>query len=68
MSEPDGADIASCVGTLFTIVVTGPMWYVLMFGILSRIDSPPWLLALYWCYVPVGFLATVVLQLPKLLK
>ncbi len=65
--KDDREGVISCLASMFTVLVTGPMWYVLMFGILSRIDAPTWLWALFWCYVPIGFASVFLVQIAKVI-
>ena len=41
-------------------LVVNTLWCVIVYGIISAIDSPPWLLVCYWVYV-IGKLCGVVI-------
>ena len=43
---------AGCFVTVWDFLIVRPLWLVLVFGILSRLDAPTWLWACYWVYVP----------------
>lgn len=44
-----------CIGLLITL----PMWYAIMFGVMKAADAPDWVWLLYWIYVPLGLLIRV---------
>lgn len=53
--KEQGGCVRGVFGLLQVLIVT-PMWYVLLFHLLSATDSPGWVWALYWVYVPAGIL------------
>lgn len=54
MPKNDAQVGAGCILSLLQLLITGPIWYILLFGILDRTDAPTWQWALYWVYLPVG--------------
>lgn len=54
MSDTKTKEVAGCLGAVLAMFVTLPMWLVLLFGILSRVDAPVWMWGLYWAYIPTS--------------
>ena len=68
MSENDElkpSQFAGCATAMIRMMVTLPMWYVLLFGIIGRIDAPNWLWILFWVYMPVGVLLSIAEEFEK---
>lgn len=49
-----------CMSMVIHLFITGPIWYVLLFGVLTRTESPGWQWVLYWLYVPAGVIAMLI--------
>lgn len=47
------------VGGILGIVVVMPIWYYLLYWILSRLNPDRLVWFLYWAYVPVGILVRI---------
>ena len=49
-----GEQVLGCILALWSLLITGPIWLILLFAILQALgDSVPvWAWVLYWVYVP----------------
>jgi hypothetical protein len=56
-----------CASLIVNLLITGPIWYVLLFGILHRTDAPGWQWALYWVYVPSAVVAQALLNFGRVM-
>ncbi len=65
--EMTAADVAGCIGGLVMLLITTPIWYVLLFVLLSRTEAPGWAWALYWLYVPTHVLVAFCGQIWRVL-
>ncbi len=52
-----------CILAVITFFITIPIWYVLLFAILQRVDAAPWMWVAYWIYIPVGIIGHVVVKM-----
>ena len=46
--------------------ITTPMWLMLFYQLLAAVDAPPWVWALYFCYLPahaVGLILGIIVHL-----
>lgn len=53
---------------IWSVLVTLPMWFVMTYAILARIDSPPWLWGLFYAYIPTCFTAYFLQYIWKVLR
>ena len=63
--EPKPADFAGCFVAIWALLVTAPMWLVLLFSLMNSTDQPVWAWVLYWVYVPTHFLGVFLVQVAK---
>ncbi len=47
------------VFVLFGLAITMPIWYYLLYKILTMVGASELMMFLFWIYVPVGLLLTV---------
>lgn len=52
-----------CAIFIISLCVTTPMWMILLFAIMSRVDVPEWAWVLYWVYVPTHVISTMVIAI-----
>ena len=43
------------ITVLWSCFVTTPMWLMMTYGILTRINAPTWLWGMYYAYIPTVF-------------
>jgi len=43
-----------------SLFITGPIWYYLLYKILIGVHATELMMFLYWVYVPVGILMTII--------
>jgi ABC-type multidrug transport system permease subunit len=55
--------IAGCGFLVIWFFLVQPLWYALLFGILQRIESEPWMWICFWIYVPAGLIAGIISHL-----
>ena len=48
-----------CFFSIVGILVTGPIWYYLLYQILSSVKASDVMWLLYWVYVPVALLMAI---------
>jgi len=53
--------IAGCFGIL-TAMITLPLWYYLLYQILTRVEANTAMWAAYWTYAPISFISVFVLK------
>jgi len=63
--ELKDSHVVGCVLSLWGLLVTGPMWLFLLFGILEGLGdaAPQWAWTLYFLYVPsymVGIIISII--------
>ena len=71
MSERTKKDneVCSCMVGLWLLLVVHPMRLALLFGILLSIpDVPIWCWVLYWTFVPVVMLGSILTEIVKAIK
>lgn len=59
------SQIGGCLTAMLRLTITLPIWYTLLFGILSRIECPTWMWIAFWIYTPVGILLSFVEEFLK---
>ena len=57
--------LAGCDVGIGRILITLPLWYAIMFGVLQRIDTPTWLWVAFFVYMPSGILLSVMEEIVK---
>ncbi len=57
-----------CLASIWSLVVTGPMWLVLIYMILSAIELPTPAWVLFWCYVPAHLFGIILCSLWKVVR
>lgn len=52
--ELNGEQLTGCILSVWSLLVTGPIWLVLFFVVLNALGDaiPTWAWVLYWIYVP----------------
>ncbi|MHC4302110.1 MAG: hypothetical protein ACYS7Y_33015 [Planctomycetota bacterium] len=60
-----GKQVTGCLGAVLHLSICIPIWYVLLFHVLSVIQAPPWIWAAYWVYVPTGVIAGILTHASK---
>jgi len=53
------------VGALLSVFFTMPIWFYLLYQILIRVEATELMFFLYWVYVPICFLAVILLKLAE---
>jgi hypothetical protein len=53
------------ISALLIVVVTMPIWYYLLYQILVRVQASELMFFLYWIYLPVGLLSTVLSKIAE---
>ena len=43
-----------------TLLVSLPMWYVLLYQVLINLPVEPWVWTIYWAYIPTGILIHII--------
>lgn len=61
------ANSATCAAVVIHLLLIQPLWYVLLFAILQRIETESWMWVCYWVYVPAAFVAAAFTQIAKVL-
>lgn len=54
MADPNPKDVVGCVHAILGFFTVLPMWLVLLYGILSRVEAPSWMWGVYFAYVPTA--------------
>jgi hypothetical protein len=49
-----------CAMSIITLCISMPIWYWLLYQILTRVGATDLMWFLYWVYVPVGFVMGIV--------
>ena len=64
MADADSTEkkLTGCGLAVLSLFVMTPMWSALCFGVLQKIDADPWMWVLFWCYLPVMFIAQILGQ------
>lgn len=69
MSKNDlsAKDTMGCALSLWHLLVMSPMWFSLLYGILSSIGEsvPMWVWVLYWSYVPAVILGGAMMAIVR---
>jgi len=47
-------ELIGCALGLVTLMIQTPIWYLLVYKILIRVDATPIMWVFYWIYLPVG--------------
>jgi len=69
MSKSSGTEqLVGCASAIWSLCVTGPMWLVLLFTILSSIDAPSYAWVLFWCYTPAFIIGCVIISAFKIVS
>lgn len=45
---------ALIISTALTAIIIVPIWYTMLYWILSKLDAPTWVWCLYWVLVPAS--------------
>jgi len=51
------------ISSLLALLVSMPIWYYLLYQILTRVGATELMMFLFWIYVPVNILAGVLVKL-----
>ena len=54
--ETKPSQVLGCAFGLLRLTVTLPLWYIILYAILSRIDTPTGIWVAFWVYVPTGLM------------
>jgi hypothetical protein len=57
--ESTEKQVGGCFLAAWSLGVTMPMYFVLSFGVLQRIDAANWMWILFWMYVPAHILGAI---------
>lgn len=68
MAQDNGENFTGCVLSIWHLIVTGPMWLILLFAIMSANDMPTWAWVLYWVYVPSSIIGIILAGAMRLLR
>jgi hypothetical protein len=60
--------LASCLALFLQTFIVLPLWYYLLYQILSRVNATSAMWAAYWTYVPIGILVAVIAGIVKALS
>lgn len=52
---------------LWSLFITTPIWFTILYVILSRVNAPSWVWGLYFAYIPVSFTGNVLATFFKML-
>jgi hypothetical protein len=52
--------LSGCIAAFWSICITTPMWLVLLYHILTKIQAAPTYWALFWCYVPAVIIGGII--------
>lgn len=53
------------IAALLYLFISGPIWFYLFYKILKAVNASELMMFLFWIYVPVTFLAGVILKLAE---
>ncbi len=53
-------------GGILGLFVTTPLWYILFYKILVQINATEGMWVLFWIYLPVGILVSILLKISEL--
>jgi len=67
MADPKKRDVVGCITSLIGLVLLTPLRLVLLYGILSRIETPTWMWVLYFCYWPTALMWGICSAVVKLI-
>jgi hypothetical protein len=56
---------AKIISALFTVGMTLPIWFYLMYQILARVNATDVMWLLFWVYVPLTFITAFVTKLAE---
>lgn len=59
--------VPGCLGAMLSIFGVRPLWFMLVFGILMKIDADPWMWVLFVTYVPLTFVVNALGEWTKVL-
>jgi hypothetical protein len=67
MSDEDksGEAVIGCATSAWALLVTLPLWFAILFGILQHINTPMWLWVCFWVYVPANVLCAIATAILK---
>ena len=51
------------LGALIGLFLTLSLWFIMLYGIISSIDAPVWLWAIFWVYVLLIFILAFIAKL-----
>ena len=60
--ELETDQIVGCMGVIWQLIVTLPMWMILLYQILLSIDAPPYAWILFWMYLPAQIVGALFVQ------
>ena len=58
--EQVGKGLVGCTGLVIQMFLVYPIWYILLFVILQRIEPPTWTWVLYIIYIPATLLTSII--------
>lgn len=59
MADITPKDLCGCLGAIFLFFLSLPLWYVLLFWVLTSLEAPGAIWACYWIYVPSGIISAL---------
>jgi hypothetical protein len=67
MADTKPSFAAGCTGAFIALFISTPLWMVLLFGMLARIDAPTWMWVVHWTYLPFQVCAAIAIHLARLM-
>ncbi len=61
-----GKQAMGCIMAVLALLVSLPLWYVILFYLLYTTQAPPWIWVAYWVYVPIGLIVGILQQALRL--
>ena len=59
--------VAGCLLAVWSLIITSPMWLILLFMLMQANEMPNWSWVLYWAYVPCHLLGVIMVYASKVL-
>jgi len=53
---------AEAIAGVFVVFITMPIWFYLLYQILVRVNASELMFFLFWIYVPVTLIATIIVK------
>lgn len=56
---------AKAIGLALSLLVIAPIWYYLLYQVLVRVQASDVMWLLFWVYMPVGMICTLIQKLAE---